>query len=409
MTICLVSQEYPPESTDGGIGTQTWVKATGLVRAGHTVHVLSVGGEDAPPLATKEAGGVIVHRMRPPCADFPVYDNATYLLGYTWHVLGALCKLMETVKFDVLDFPEYGFEGAAYQIDRKVWNFVPTVVELHGSLGMFADRFGWPEKGSAFHRLGTSMEAISITQADVVMSCSASIAGVVSRDYGVPLAAIEVVHAGVDAEMFSPAPDGAWPARPTIVFAGKVVENKGVHHLVEAVLRLREKYPEVLLRVLGSSRRGLAETLKERVAKEHAEHHFDFAGFVDFALLPEHYRRATVVCMPSEYEALGNVYLEGMACGKPVIGSSAGGGSEAITDGVTGFTVPPNDVDALTAALDRVLGNGALQKQMGTEGRRSVEEYWTTEKFIRRVLAVYEKAVVVGNAKLARLKADYDE
>lgn len=44
--------------------------------------------------------------MRPPCADFRVYDNATYLLGYTWHVLGALCKLMETVKFDVLDFPE---------------------------------------------------------------------------------------------------------------------------------------------------------------------------------------------------------------------------------------------------------------------------------------------------------------
>lgn len=50
--------------------------------------------------------GVTVHRMRPPCADFPVYDNATYLLGYTWHVLGALGKLMETVKFDVLDFPE---------------------------------------------------------------------------------------------------------------------------------------------------------------------------------------------------------------------------------------------------------------------------------------------------------------
>ena len=57
MTICLVSQEYPPESTDGGIGTQTWVKATGLVRAGHTVHVLSVGAEDAPPLATKESDG----------------------------------------------------------------------------------------------------------------------------------------------------------------------------------------------------------------------------------------------------------------------------------------------------------------------------------------------------------------
>jgi len=177
---------------------------------------------------------------------------------------------------------------------------------------------------------------------------------------------------------------------------------------VEAVLRLRKKYPEVLLRVLGTSRRGLAETLKERIAAEHAGYNVDFAGFVDFALLPEHYRRATVVCMPSEYEALGNVYLEGMACGKPVIGSSAGGGSEAIVNGVTGITVPPNDVDALTAALDRVLGDAALQKRMGAEGRRRVEEYWTTEKFIRRVLAVYEKAVAIGKRKLDQLKIDCD-
>ena len=409
MKICLVSQEYPPESADGGIGTLTWIKARGLARAGHTVHVLSVGGEDAPPLATKEADGVIVHRMRPPCADFPVYDNATYLLGYTWHVLGALCKLMERTTFDVLDFPEYGFEGAAYQIDRGVWNFVPTVVELHGSLGMFADRFGWPEKGSPFHRLGTAMEALSITQADVVMSCSASIAEIVSRDYGVPRETIEVVHAGVDADMFSPDPAGAWPARPTIVFAGKIVENKGVHHLVEAVLRLRKKFPELLLRILGTSRRGLGETLRERVATARAERHVEFAGFIDYALLPDCYRQATAVCLPSEYEAMSNVYLEGMACGKPVIGSNAGGGSEAIINGVTGLTVPPNDVDALTAALDRVLGDAALQKRMGAEGRRRVEEYWTTEKFIQRVLAVYEKAIVRGKKKLDQLKADYDE
>jgi glycogen(starch) synthase len=406
MTICLVSQEYPPETAHGGIGTVTWVKARGLVRAGHTVHVLSVGEEGAPPLATKVADGVLVHRMRPPCDDFTVYDDATYLLGYTWHVLGALCTLMEATVFDVIDFPEYGFEGTAYQLDRKLWNFVPTVVELHGSMGMFADRFGWPKKGSPLHRLGTSMEAISITQADVVMSCSASIAEIVSRDYGVPLDQIEVVHAGLDAAMFSPAADGGWPERPTIIFAGKLSENKGVHRLIEAVLRLRKKYPELLLRILGPTKSGRAEMLKEQVAAEHAEHNVEFAGFIEHSLLPEHYRRATLVCLPSEYEAMSNVYLEGMACGKPIIGSSAGGGSEAIIEGVTGLTVPPNDVDALTAALDRVLGDAELQKRMGAAGRRRVEEYWTTEKFIGRILAVYEKAMAVGKVKRDQLKLE---
>src|SRR5580704_7595948 len=132
MNICLVSQEYPPETPWGGIGAQTRNKARGLARLGHQVHVLTRAADDGPDLRTEVVDGVVVHLMRPPGYEFPIYGRSTYMMGYSWHVLRHLKQLMKTVRFDVLDFPEFGSEGAAYQLDRTCWNWAPIVVHLHG-------------------------------------------------------------------------------------------------------------------------------------------------------------------------------------------------------------------------------------------------------------------------------------
>src|SRR5579872_2779268 len=97
MRICLVSQEYPPETARGGVGTQTWNKAHALAELGHAVHVLSCAAGEVPDTRTETDGGITVHRMRPPGVDFPVYETPTYWLGYSWAVLGQLHRLMEAV------------------------------------------------------------------------------------------------------------------------------------------------------------------------------------------------------------------------------------------------------------------------------------------------------------------------
>jgi hypothetical protein len=196
MNICLVSQEYPPATARGGIGVQTWNKAKTLVRLGNQVHVLSCAASSQPEPSTIEEEGVTVHRFQPPGADFPVYQTPTYWLGYTWAVLRQLHRLMQTTTFDVLDFPEYGAEGFAYQLDRTPWNWVPVVVQFHGSLAMFAEYIGWPEKGSPFYQTGRFMEEFSVRQADGLMACSASIANFTARFYGVPREIVDVIHVG---------------------------------------------------------------------------------------------------------------------------------------------------------------------------------------------------------------------
>ena len=190
MNICLVSQHFPPDTAQGGIGTQTWNKARTLAAMGHRVHVLCCAAHKGPDLITITDAGITVHRICPPGEELgkeiPIYNPETYWLGYTWLVLRHLHGLMQTTAFDVIDFAEYGAEGFAYQLDRTPWNWAPVVVQLHAPLAMFAEYMGWPEKNSEFYRVGTLMEGASLRQADALMACSANIANFTAEFYGVP-------------------------------------------------------------------------------------------------------------------------------------------------------------------------------------------------------------------------------
>jgi glycogen(starch) synthase len=366
--------------------------------------VLSCAGGPGPDLKTETDGGVTVHRMQPPGSEFPVYQTPAYWFGYTWSVLRHLHTLMRTTTLDVIDFPEYGGEGFAYQLDRTPWNWAPVVVQFHGSLAMFVEHIGWPERGGDFHRLGTLMEGVSIQRADALMACSAAIADFTARAYGVPREAIDVVHCGVDAEAFRP-PDvaGRVARRPTVLFVGNIASNKGVQTVVDAVLRLRPKYPDILVQILGEGDGELLRECQSRAREEGAGANVEFHGFVDRARLPHFYRAADVFCAPSQYEAFGIVYIEAMACGCPVVASTAGGTPEAVLDRQTGLLVPPGDLDAVVAALDRLLSDAPLRRRMGDAGRRRVEDYFAMDKYIGRVLAVYQKAVARSRQTLDRL------
>lgn len=411
MRICLVSQEYPPETARGGIGTQTWNKAHTLARLGHTVHVLSCSRTSGLDLRTEIEGGVTLHRMPPPGEetgkDFPVYTSATYAVGYTWNILRYLHRRMRPSGFDVIDFAEYGAEGFAYQLDRTPWNWAPVVVQLHAPLAMLAERLQWPPKDCDLYRVATFMEGISIERADALMACSANIADFTAAFYGVPRESIDVVHCGVDAETFRP---GDQKERgldcPTVLFVGNIAKNKGVQTVVAAVLRLRSKYPNIRLQILGTGDDGLREDLQRWSHRSGAEANIEFHGFVERSHLPDFYRRANVFCSPARYEGgVANVYLEAMACSCPVVASLAGAAPEAVIAGKTGLLVPPDDEGAVAAALDQILGNEFLARQMGEAARRRVEDYFAMDKYIVRVLKNYERAIECSRKKLNVLKA----
>jgi len=394
MRIGLVAQEYPPETAKGGIGSQTYLKAHGLVALGHKVHVISRSPDGS--ISSRLDKGVSITRVPGVESRMAVYTEAADWLTYSGEVAAAIAALHAESPLDVVDFPEWGAEGYVHLLNRTEWNYVPTVIHLHGPLVMFGHKLGWPEMDSEFYRVGTAMEGTCLRLADAVFSSSQCSADWCAREYGVKREAIPVLHTGVDTELFWPR---ATPKAkcPTIVFAGKLVRNKGVHLLVEAGVRIAEHFPGLQLRLIGRGEEKIVSEL--RSLAQASPGLLDLPGFVERTQLPEHFSQAHVFAAPSEYEGgPGFVYLEAMACGLPVIACAGSGVAEIVRPGENGLLVPARDVGALAAALCSLLENPAQRQAMGEGARRFVLAEADSRACIRKLEAFYT-AVAHGNRK----------
>jgi glycosyltransferase involved in cell wall biosynthesis len=141
---------------------------------------------------------------------------------------------------------------------------------------------------------------------------------------------------------------------PHVLYVGRLSPEKGVLELVEACAGLP-------LVVVGDG------PLRAQVPGA--------AGFVPPDELGPYYERAAVVAAPSRREGYGVAAREAMAWGRPVVASAVGGLMDAVEDGVTGLLVPPGDVAALRAAIERLLGDAELRARLGAAGRERAPSF----------------------------------
>ncbi len=386
MRIALVSQEYPPETAHGGIGTQTHLKAHGLAARGHEIHVVS-HSTDGRRHEYRD-GRVSVTRILGADARLPIHTEPARWLGYSVEVAAAVAELHARGSLDVVDFPEWASEGYVHLLNQTAWNRIPTVIHLHGPLVMFAHTMGWPEIDSELYRVGTAMEGTCLRLADAVFSSSRCSAQWCARHYGLDPAKIPVLHTGVDTELFLPR--GAKAERPTVIFVGKVARNKGADVLVEACCRLAREIPGLRLELVGRGEAEFIAGLRRRAEAAGFPELLSLPGFVRREDLPEWLGRAHVFAGPSVYEGgPGFVYLEAMACGLPVVACSGSGASEAVRPGENGLLVPPGDVGALAAALGGLLTDRERRVAMGRAARRYAEAEADCAMCIDRLEALY--------------------
>ena len=359
MRIALASQEYPPETAHGGIGSQTYLKAHGLASLGHEVHVISHSTDGA----RHEYLDGAVHITRIPGLDerLPIYTQPVQWLTYSAEVAAAVTELHSRTPLDLVDFPEWGGESYIHLLNRTEWNHIPTVIQLHGPLVMFAHTMGWPE-----------MEATCLRLADAVFSSSKCSADWCARHYGLAREGIEVLHTGVDTHLFRP--QGTPKAdQPTIIFVGKIERNKGVELLLDAACELTHEFPNLRLRMLGHGNDVLISELRTKALARELPDLLDLPGFVARDDLPSHICRAHVFAAPSIYEGgPGLVYLEAMACGLPVIACEGSGAAEVVVPDNNGLLVPPGDLSALVNALRRLLSDPEGREAMGARAREYV-------------------------------------
>ncbi|SMF89522.1 Glycosyltransferase involved in cell wall bisynthesis [Paenibacillus uliginis N3/975] len=217
---------------------------------------------------------------------------------------------------------------------------------------------------------------------------------------------ITINHLGVNLEQFPPpfSPVAkalreaklahyGWKGRRIILFAGRLIPDKGVHHLIEALPQIINKHPEVLLLIIGSASYGSdRETSYIRKLKNAAKSYQSWVTFLPFVPYPgiaDWYALADIVVVPSSpREAFGLVNVEAMAAGAPVIASSAGGIPEIVENGVNGFLIPSDYLTTgLTERINGLLEDEFLRTKIGMAGRESVRQRFrwdhTAERWVR--------------------------
>lgn len=156
-----------------------------------------------------------------------------------------------------------------------------------------------------------------------------------------------------------------------VFYTGRLSPEKGIAELVEATSGLN-----LVVTGDGPLRKLVPHTL----------------GFVSRDELARRYARAAVVVCPSRSEGFGVVCGEAMAHGKPVVASAVGGLANLVKHGETGFLVPPGDTAALRAAIDRLLADPVLRRDLGRAARERIIEHYAWERVIARTLEAYARA-----------------
>ncbi|WP_431912251.1 glycogen synthase [Micromonospora carbonacea] len=291
----------------------------------------------------------------------------------------------------------------------KLLHGVPHVVTAHSLEPL---RPWKAEQLGGGYALSSWCERTAYEAADAIIAVSAGMRADVLAAYpAVDPDRVKVVYNGIDTAQYAPDPGtdvvdrlGIDPARPSVVYVGRITKQKGLPYLLRAARELPEDTQLVLLAGAPDTAEIAAE-VEGLVAELRAKR----SGVVWVAeMLPKHeviqvLTHATVFVCPSVYEPMGIVNLEAMACETAVVATATGGIPEVVADGETGLLVPieqaadgsgtPLDpqrfVADLAAAVNRVLADPAKAGELGRAGRVRAVEHFSWDAIAARTIEVY--------------------
>lgn len=355
-----------------------------LVRQGHRVCVVTPGRPGAPLRETFD--GVEVVRF-----PFELPEDLTYgrVAQSKVTALAKINRMLIMARYLVAQYRHSVAEGRRFraEIVHGHWAIptgpalvgaarrlgIPSVITLHGGdvYVNVAEGYDFPTRWYVRPVLAWTLRSASALTA-ISKDCK-----VHALNAGAQESSISVVMNGADLRRFSPAASDA----PTASFGQRMIfacrqlfPRKGIRFLIEAVAKLRLKYPDIKLIVAGD---GFERPSLERLAKDLGiADRTEFLGWVSNKDLPQYYRGCEVSVIPSLEEGFGIPAAEAMGCEIPVVATDAGGLPEVVANGVTGFIVPKGDAGALADSIDRLLADPDLRIRMGKAGRiRAVERF----------------------------------
>jgi glycogen synthase len=401
----MLSWEYPPRII-GGLARVVWALSKELANAGWEVHVVTA---DHPGTLEHEVDGkVLVHRVRTQTDTTP--DFLTWVNRFNFGLLQYAIELQRSHPFSIVHAHDWMVTDAAWVMKQGFG--IPIVATIHATEagrmhGIHSD----------LQRYIHQMEWRLTFEAWEVIVNSRHMQGELEGLFSLPTDKINVIPNGTDPYAFefdfdpvSYRQTFAAPYERIILYVGRLVTEKGVQVLLDAVPKVASSYPNTKFLIVGTGY--FMDALRGQANFLGIEHQVQFLGYVNDDDLRKLYRIADIVCIPSLYEPFGIVALEGMAANVPVVTSDTGGLKDFVEHMVTGVVTYSGDAGSLSWGLLEVLRNPDLANRLSQEAFKRVHEIYNWRIIAKRTDEVFQRVMSEANmlgATVAAPKADADK
>ena len=199
----------------------------------------------------------------------------------------------------------------------------------------------------------------------------------------------ETVTQGVDLELFKPS---NFRPKNTLMFCGNyTTEIKGLSYLIKALSNVREKFPDIKLKIIGKGNDGFYLKL---IRKLKIENNVVFKGEIKGKDLVKEYQKSNIFVLPSLNDNLPSVLLEAMACKVPIIATNVGGISYLIKNNINGVLISPRNSKSIANSIEKLLKNRKLSKRLSDHGYEEIKNFYSWDKQAEKTKDIFEKVII---------------
>ena len=393
MKILMLTWEYPPRIV-GGIARVVHDLSHRMIKDGHDVTVITYKDGNAPYV--EDDKGVKVYRVD----NYMINPNnfIDWIMQLNFNMLAKANEIISKEgKFDVIHAHDWLVTYAAKALKESYK--IPIVATIHATEN---------GRNSGIHdetqRYINDTEWMLTYEATEVIVNSNYMKNELQRIFGLPFEKINVIPNGINLTNFSGVERDydfrrqfAMDNEKIILYVGRLVYEKGVQNLIDAMPKILSNYHDAKLVICGKG--GMMDELKQEARNLGIENKVYFAGYCDSKKIQKMYKCADIAVFPSTYEPFGIVALEAMLAGVPTVVSDVGGLNEIVEHGVDGMKSYAGNSNSIADSVLTLLFDAKLCSAVSKNAVKKVKEMYSWNKIAQDTHYVYEQAICQTEAQ----------